>query len=519
MHEGNRSGCSHLYRADFFIVARRGRSAAPPSTSPQITPPPAGGGLLPLSASDLQAIVDNAFDLLAKIGMADTPAPFAERLIDLGARRRDDGRLLFPRQLVEEALARQPSVVSLPGFSEDNGIDVGGSGVHIGTGGAAVQMLDLDRGEYRDSSLEDLWTMMRVLDESPNIHYGLRPVIARDLDPGYSLDINTAFALVAATSKPTGLSFTSAETVDPVIDLFDMTLGTDGGFARQPFCMAVVVHVVPPLRFAPEGCEIMARAIERGMIIQTCSAGQAGATSPASLAGSLAQGLAEILAGVVLADSIKPGHPCIHAFMPFVSDLRSGAMTGGSGEAAIASAAAAQLLRSLDIPHAVSAGITDSKVPDNQAGYEKGYTVALAAHAGADMVQLSVGMLGSLMVASAESLVIDNDMSGAILRSVRGVEVRPEFLDLGITEAVVTGDGHYLGHQQTLELMRSEYVYPEIGDRASVTEWVDAGEPSVVHRASARVSEILAAGRPDHLSIEVERAVRSAFDIKLEGRT
>lgn len=361
--------------------------------------------------------------------------------------------------------------------------------------------------------------MFRVLDESPNIHYGLRPLVARDIEDLTELDLTTAFVAAAATAKPTGVSFTSSATVDPVVDLFDLALGADGAFARQPFSMAVVVHVVPPLRFSVEGCEIMERAIERGMIIQTCSAGQAGATSPASLAGSLAQGLAEILAGVVLADSIRPGHPCIHAFMPFVSDLRSGSMTGGSGEAAVTSAAAAQLLRSLELPHAVSAGITESKTADNQAGYEKGYTVSLAAQAGADMVQLAVGMLGSIMVASPESLVIDDDMCGAILRSVRGVEVDPAYLDVALTEAVVTGDGHYLGEAQTLELMRSEYVYPSLGDRASVDEWVAAGEPSLWDRAHQRVTDIMASGRPGHLSLAAERAIRDRFPIQFPEQT
>ena len=251
------------------------------------------------------------------------------------------------------------------------------------------------------------------------------------------------------------------------------------------------------------------------MIVQTCSAGQAGATSPPSLAGSLAQGLAETLAGVVMADAIKPGHPCIHAFMPFVSDLRTGAMTGGSGEAAVTSAAAAQLLGHLGIPNAVSAGITEAKTADNQAGYEKGYTITLAAQAGADMVQLSVGMLGSIMVASPESLVIDNDMCGAILRSVRGVEVDPSYLDLALVEDVVTGEGHYLGQAQTLELMRSEYVYPDLGDRRSVDEWLLAGEPSLWDRAGDRVAEILAGGRSGHLTLEAEAAIRDRFPIHL----
>ncbi len=471
--------------------------------------------MAPLTMNDRDAIIDHAFAILENIGMSGLTDRYASPIIEAGARHRDDGRLLMPRSLVEGAISRSPSSVELPGFVEELGLTIGGAGVHIGTGGAAVQTLDPVDGSYRDSTLYDLWAMMRVLDESPNIHYGLRPLIARDVGVELELDINTAFAVTAATAKPTGLSFTSAASVDPVVDMLDLALGAPGAFAKQPFSMAVVVHVVPPLRFAEEGCEIMERAIERGMIIQTCSAGQAGATSPASLAGALAQGLAEILAGVVLADSMKPGHPCIHAFMPFVSDLRSGAMTGGSGEAAIVSAAAAQLLRSLNLPHAVSAGITDSKVADSQAGYEKGYTVALSAHSGADMVQLSVGMLGSIMVASPESLVIDNDMCGAILRSVRGVEVEPDYLDLAITESVVSGDGHYLGHEQTLQLMRSEYVYPDLGDRLSVAEWVDAGKPELWDAARVQVQQILAGGRPEHLSRAAESAIRNQFDIEL----
>jgi len=481
---------------------RRGKRKDRPT--PEVRAP-LGGALRPLSTNDRDAVIDHAFAILESIGIDDTPPVFANELLAQGARRREDGRLLFPRSLVEAAIARAPSTVNLPGFIEDRGITVGGRGVHVGTGGAAV--LTLDGDEYRPSTVHDLWKMMRVLDECSNIHYGY-------VDP-HDLDLNTAFAITAATSKPTGLSFIGPETVDPVVDLFDAALGGEGRFATRPFSMAVVVHVVPPLKFSPEGCEIMAAAINRGMIVQTCSAGQAGATSPPSLAGALAQGLAEILAGVVLADSIRPGHPCIHAFMPFVSDLRSGAMTGGGGEAAIASAAAAQLMRELELPHAVSAGMTDSKTADAQSGYEKGYTVALSAQAGADMVQLAVGMLGSIMVASPESLVIDDDMSGAILRSVRGVEVDPAYLDLAVTEATVTGDGHFLGHEQTLELMRSEYVYPELADRSSVDEWVSAGSPDLWTKAVARVEEIVAAGRPSHLDLTAERAIRDHFDIAL----
>jgi trimethylamine--corrinoid protein Co-methyltransferase len=471
--------------------------------------------LRPLKPRDLDRIIDHGFAILDRVGMADAPHWLENHLEIAGARRRADGRITFDRSLVEKAISRAARRVSLPGFSEDRGLQIGGGFVHIGTGGAAVHTLDGESGEYRESGLTDLYDMMRVLDHCQHIHYGVRPLVARDMPTPFELDINTAYACLSATAKPIGISFDNAGNVAPVTQLFDLALGAEGAFRRRPFCMAIIVHVVPPLRYAAEGVEVMAKAITSGMPLQICSAGQAGATSPASLAGALAQGLAECLAGLMVVDALAPGHPCIFAFMPFISDLRTGAMSGGGGEAAIANAAAAQLLLHLGLPSTVSAGMTDSKIADAQAGYEKGYSVALAAQAGADMINLSVGMLGSIMVASPEALVIDNEMCGAILRTVRGIEVSDDHLDLDDIERVVTGEGHYLGEAQTLDLMKTEYVYPRLGDRLSVSDWVDAGRRSIWDRARDDVANILAGDGPKHLGRREDRAIRERFPIRL----
>ncbi len=474
-----------------------------------------GGRFRSLRSSEVDLIVSRALAILERVGVADAPGWLRERLEEKGARTREDGRVVFARGRVEAALARAARTVALPGFREDRGIRIGGGRVHVGTGGAAVHVLEGDGATYRASRLADLYRMMRVLEGCPNIHYGVRPLVARDVEDAFALDVNTAYACLRATAKPIGVGFDRAAHVAPVAALFDLALGREGGFRRRPFCMAIVVHVVPPLRFAAEGVATMRAAMAAGMPLQICSAGQAGATSPAPLAGALAQGLAECLAGMMVVDALAPGHPCIYAFMPFISDLRTGAMSGGSGEAAVANAAAAQLLRHLELPSTVSAGMTDSKVADAQAGYEKGYTVALAAQAGADMINLSVGMLGSITVASCEALVIDDDMCGAILRSVRGIEVRDELIDLDMIERVATGEGHYLGEAQTLALMRTEYVYPRLGDRTGVDEWIGAGRTPIWNRAKGRVAEILAMESPDHLTPAADRAIRERFPIRL----
>ena len=496
----------------------RSRRRQPTRQSPEPLPIKSifrGGRYRPLYDGECQQIIDSAFEILERVGIADAPGWLRSNLLELGAKQRDDGRIIFTRTLVEQAVKRASRKVSLPGFDPNSGLEVGGGFVHIGTGGAAVQTLDASTGAYRESTLVDLYRAMRVLDCCEYVHYGIRLLVARDMPTPFDLDINTAFTCLKATRKPIGVSFDNAGHVAPVCRMFDLALAREDGFRQQPFCMAIIVHAVSPLKFAPEGVEIMCAAIKAGMPLQICSAAQAGATSPASLAGALAQGLAESLAGLMVVDAIKPGHPCIFAFMPFISDLRTGAMTGGSGESAVTNAAAAQLLRELELPSTVSAGMTDSKLGDTQAGYEKGYSVALAAQAGADMINLSVGMLGSIMVASAESFVIDNEMCGAILRSVRGIDVRADLLDIDVIERVVSGDGHYLGEPQTLALMKSEYLYPQLGDRQSVADWIGSGSKSIWQRAQQRVRDILAEPPPGHLSAAAEDKIRAAFEIRL----
>jgi len=163
----------------------------------------------------------------------------------------------------------------------------------------------------------------------------------------------------------------------------------------------------------------------------------------------------------------------------------------------------------------VGAGMTDAKSPDNQAGYEKGITVALAALAGCNNVSESAGMMGSLMGCSFESLVIDNDMLASVLRTVRGIEINDETLSYDIIDEVVHGEGHYLRQPQTLELMRSEYTYPELADRGSPTDWEDEGSPDIRKRAAERARSLLESHYPEYIDPEIDRKIREHFPIVL----
>ena len=493
------------------------RQATPKEDARAITPGPVGGRYAPLTESEMEATFSAALDLLENIGMAQSTPEFTDLVTANGGSVDEHERLRFPRDLVmrivNDVAAKQ---FTLHALDPDKGMDIGGDRVYFSTGGAGVLMLDHDTRKFRHSQLQDVYDTGRLIDRLDNIDIYVRTVVARDMVEARDLDLNWAYACMTSTSKPIGTSMFEPGHVGEVAAMFDMALGEEGAFAKRPFCIANNTFVVPPLRWAEESALSMAEQARHGFPITLLSAGQAGATSPAALAGSLAQALAECLAALTCVNLINPGHPCIMGMWPFVSDLRTGAMSGGSGEEAVLNAASAQLINWMGLPSGVAAGMADSKLPDNQAGHEKALTVSLAAHSGANIVFESAGMLASIMAASHEALVIDNDMLGAINRTVRGIEITPETLSTSVIEEVIRGEGHFLGQEQTLSMMQTEYAYPLIGDRLSPDDWMDAGSLSATERAHQWVTETLANHHPGHISEAADQRIRAAFDIRLE---
>ena len=464
----------------------------------------------------MQQVYDTALALVENLGMGSPVPEFIEVVTEAGGWMDEHERLHYPKGVVEAAIETAAKEWTWHGFDEDKSIVVGGERVHFGTAGAAVLMLDHETTTFRHSTTQDVYDCARLVDTLDNIHFFVRTVVARDLVDSRELDINTAFATMVGTGKPAGTSFFERPHVYEIVDMFDMAMGGEGEFRKRPFIAANNTFVVPPMRFAEESTNCMVAQVETGMPINLLSAGQAGATSPAALAGSLAQALAECLAALTSVNLMNPGHPCVMGLWPFVSDLRTGAMSGGSGEEGILNAAAAQVSRWIGLPTGVAAGMADSKVPDNQAGYEKSLNIALAGHAGANLVYESAGMLASLLSCSLEALVIDNDMMGAINRTVRGIEVNEETLSAKIIEEVIHGPGHFLGSQQTLELMQKEYIYPVIGDRDTPDNWMEAGAKDAREMAHEHVTKVLAKHHPTHVDAAIQAKIREAFPIRLD---
>ena len=446
-------------------AARRAARAAPlPESLRPVRAGLEGGAYTPLGETDIARIHETALRALEEIGLADAPPSGVEALTSVGATLGDDGRVRIPRGVVEKMLSVAARNVTLCGQEPANDIRPGGARVHYGTAGAAVHVYDPVLGDNRDPTMRDLYDSARLVDALDNIHFFQRTLTCRDTEDPTELDLNTLYVCIHGTTKHIGTSFTSVERARRGLEMLHRVAGSEAAWRARPFVSNTNCFVVPPLKFATESCEVMEALIRGGMPILLLSAGQAGATAPASLAGAVVQAVAECLAGVVYVNAVEPGHPAIFGTWPFVSDLRTGAMSGGSGEQALLSAACGQMARFYDLPGGSACAMSDSKAPDMQAGYERGLANVMAGLSGLNLVYESVGMHASLLSHCLESLVIDNDLIGACLRCVRGIEVNDDTLALeAIREVCLSGPGHYLGHEQTLRLMQSEYVYPADG--------------------------------------------------------
>lgn len=474
-----------------------------------------GGQYKPLTEAGVQRIHEAALSVLERTGVQVLESECRHILAAAGARvDKSHDRVFLSRQMVEGALKTVNKDVVL--YSKDGRLDLHlrGKRVHLGTGGAAVLILDLDSGRTRETRLRDLYDIGRLVETLDNIHFYLRPVVARDV-PSEDLDINTFYACLVATNKHVMGGCYYPEKVAEIKRLGALMAGGEGAFLERPFLSFNLGYMVSPLRFAQETTETLTAAVRAGIPVSLVSAPQAGATAPASLVGTLVQVIAEELAGLTYVQLLRPGHPTLMGGMPLVSDLRTGSMIGGTAELALMNAASAQMTHFYGVPVYSSSALTDSKIPDIQAGFEKGLTTAAVALAGAQFNHHSAGMLESMLAVAYEQYVIDDDINGQAMRLVRGLEVTEEALSLEVIHEVCFGDGHFLGHPQTIALMNEEFHYPHTADRSTRADWEAAGALDMRERARRQARETLRNVFPAIVPPEVDAQLRAEFNILL----
>ena len=476
-----------------------------------------GGQYQPLSKEQIKTIHEASLTILEKTGVTYESGieQTLEMLEQAGATiDQKPSRIIFPGSLILEQIDRAPESLAL--FSRDgkNDLDLKGHRVYLGTGGAAIKILDLETGKARPTKLKDIYQIGRLVDQLENIHFFLRPCIPTDI-PKAAYDVNSFYAGLNGTGKHVMAGVNDVDGFRKVLDLASMVAGGLEKLKEKPFISIITSFAISPLKLCTQSTLIMQEAIRNRIPVALSSAPMAGSTSPITMAGTLAQLHAEQLAGITICQLTNPGAPLLYGGIPGMADLHTMGYSGGAVEFGMMNAAIHQLSNYIKVPNYNSSGLSDSKVPDAQAGWEKGITTLLAAMGGSNYIHHAAGMLESMLSVAYEQYVIDDEIIGNCCKVLKGIDVDPEHLALEVIDSVGPG-GNFIASDHTMDHMRTEYFMGSgLPNRMGRDQWEAEGSKDTRMRAREMVKKILAGDEKPYIPEEVDQAIREKFDILL----
>lgn len=469
-----------------------------------------GGLYRPFSDSDVRMVDGAITRLLSEVGVKVANDHAFELFKAKGIRTDKEKKLVYiTRGFLEDCIASTPSELILYGRGNpDYNIHVGGTRVHFGSGGTALNIIDLETGQKRPSTLKDVQNVSQLMDYLDNAHFQVIPVYPNDL-PIEQVDINRFFAAINNTNKHVqGGVYTVAGTKE-VVEMCSMIAGSLEALQKEPW-ISFITCVISPLEIDQVYGDMLMTCAESGLPLSMPAEPLTGATGPVTVAGNVANLCAETLAGLCLAQLVNKGTPVLMACTSTSTDLRTMGYVSGSVEEGLINACAAQMAQHYELPFYGTAGQSDSKILDAQAGYEGAVTNLLVGMAGGNFIHDALGLLEFCLTASYEKYVMDNEILGEVMRVLKGVEVTEETLAVDVTAEVGPG-GNFLQEDHTFEHMRQEHFVPKIADRQPREKWEQAGKKDTFTRCHEIVLEVLETHKPKAVDEEMVKAIRAKF--------
>ena len=442
-----------------------------------------------LDAAEKDAIVEQALELLAEVGMRCSGSAALPLLAERGAAVDETGLVRFPRELVEWTIGRCPRRVVMAGLEEadDVVLDEGGP-FHFAPSGCVAKTLDFRTGERRASTLRDVRECTALNDELPELDVMWTQVSATDV-PLERRELTEYFTLLTETRKH--VTFVDCPTeVDAVVRLCEVLAGDLERFRARPR-ISTVVTAASPLQVDGGILDVHVALARHGVPVKVYSMAVAGATSPVTLAGTVVQGLAEFLGIATVLQVAAPEARLIFCFGSGVLDMRQTTFAMGSVEAALMAAMATEVGHHIGVPVLCPGFSTDARHLHLQGGYEKALKAATVCAAGPDIVT-GWGLLDSHNTMSLPQSVVDNEMAGMLRRLTRPVEVS-EATRAGAAIATAGPGGAFLGQKETAKRIRAgEHYLPTLSSRLSYEKWTEQGTTEY-DEACVRVEALLAA--------------------------
>ncbi|MFZ5917780.1 MAG: trimethylamine methyltransferase family protein [Chloroflexota bacterium] len=413
-----------------------------------------------------------------------------------------------PGQLIEAALKKAPPTYTLAARQPAQDLPLDGNHVFVGTDGCGVQVIDLESGELRRSRLQDVADITRLADYTPQVGFHWVAVSAQD-KPARSRGLHELKAIWENSTKHAQTeSIYSEKEARAAVEMAAAIAGGRDALRQRPV-LSVMQCTAPPLGHDGGSLEAALIAAEAGLPTGFMTMTSCLTTGPATLAGTLAVGNAEVISATALLQLAYPGAPVFYAAAQTASDPRSGAYTGGGPEDFLLGAATNVLSDFYDIPLSMGAFATGAKEPNWQAGIDNSLSTFMASIVMSDML-LGVGLLHGSRIWSYEQMLMDCEIFDIVYKVMQGIVVDDETLALDVVAAVGPG-GNYLAQKHTRRHMRDLWL-PQYMDRRPYEVWQEKGD-GARDWARAEARRILATHQPEPLeptlSKELDRIIAS----------
>ena len=443
-------------------------------------------GLRVLTEDQIAEIKRAAFDVMWQVGFKVLHQGARDMLKQAGAQVKGE-IVTVPEHLVCECLNSTPKGWTIYDRDGQRAMEVEGRKSYYGTSTASPNTKDALTGEIHPTRVADIAIGAKVADALEHIDWVMPMGSAQDV-PATAADLYEFEAVVTNTTKPIVFIGYTPRGVELVYEMAMEVAGGIDNLRQRPFII-FYPEPISPLVFPADVIDRLFVCADLGMPQIQGPTIQPGATGPVTLAGAVAQGTAEALMCLVLAQLRQPGCPIGLGCNFGTFDMATGLLSMGAPEMSLALAAQAEVAQSFELPTWGLAGSTDAKVLDAQAGAESAFTILAQGLGGLNLIH-DVGYMDNGMVCSAAQLVLGNENIGMAKRFIQGIAVNSETLARGLIEKVGPA-GHFLTEDHTFENFKKEQWKPELMTRKAYGKWRDEGAKDTAQRIQDKIQHIL----------------------------
>ena len=451
------------------------------------------------------ARIDRAsMELLERVGVGVPHPEMLSRFRAAGAAVDEKAqRVRIPRELVTKSLASATKQWTVYGRDLAKKAEFGkGSRNYNSIAGEAL-WVDEVGGERRYTTLKDVETATRLADALECLTLPGAMSDPHEL-PVASRCVEVAATMLRNTTKPITFWFHDRASAKYLIELLIALRGTEADAAKYP-AFYPFLEPISPLRFAFNGIDLLFETARLNLPVPIGPMAQMGMSAPGTVAGTLAQENAEILAGVCVTQLVKPGMPVCFGGICHAFDMRTTQMIFSGPEQAIFGVAMTQMGKHYGLPVYINVGLTDSKRPDAQAGFESGITLMLGAAAGADIFG-HMGISGVDQASSLDILVLQHEVISYVESVMRAIDFSDDAFGFDVTAEVGSG-GTFIDQPHTAEHFRNELWFPTLCDRDYYQAWLDAGAPDMEKRCRERKEHLLKTHEMEPMPKSLDKAI------------